>query len=256
MANNAEHLEAIFLKDHLAKTDVVDLLSGHRVRFAKGSGGSSVYNLVTGEKVDGSKAKDIIERWRLLKEIWESSTHGRSEIGLTFDPTAEGMMIPRNYVLWWTWSKWKPTSTIWKGFSACLKHGLEQEWTKPQDYVPQEETPEEVRARETEAKLNPLGQPREGKGKASDYDEKLKKQESEPSEREINNSLRIIGAMRDILTSRDGDVKEQKKNFTSDTQLINYLVANYDGEGLSPSTLKARFRDGASLTQRKKKLVG
>ena len=36
MAYNAEHLEAIFLKDHLAKTDVVDLLSGHRVRFAIG----------------------------------------------------------------------------------------------------------------------------------------------------------------------------------------------------------------------------
>ena len=53
---------------------------------------------------------------------------------------------------------------------------------------------------------------RKGKGKASDYDKKPKKQESEPSEREINNSLRIIGAMRDILTSQDGDVKEQKKN--------------------------------------------
>jgi hypothetical protein len=256
MANNAEHLEAIFLKDHLAKTDVVDLLSGHRVSFAKGSGGSSVYNLVTGKKVDGSKAKDIVERWRSLKEIWESSTHGRSEIGLTFDPTADDMMIPRNYVLRWVRTKQKGTNTLFDGFRECNRYALEQEWIKPQDYVPQEETPEEVRARETEAKLNPLGQPREGKGKASDYDEKLKKQESEPSEREINNSLRIIGAMRDILTSRDGDVKEQKKNFTSDTQLINYLVANYDGEGLSPSTLKARFRDGASLTQRKKKLVG
>ena len=52
-------------------------------------------------------------------------------------------MIPRNYVLWWTWSKWKPTSTIWKGFSACLKHGLEQEWIKPQDYIPQEDTSKE-----------------------------------------------------------------------------------------------------------------
>ena len=143
MANNAEHLEAIFLKDHLAKTDVVDLLSGHRVRFAKGSGGSSVYNLVTGEKVDGSKAQDIIERWRSLKEIWESSTHGRSEIGLIFDPTADDMMIPRNYVLRWVRTKHKGTNTLFYGFRDCNRYALEQEWITPHDYVPQEDTSKE-----------------------------------------------------------------------------------------------------------------
>ena len=143
MANNAEHLEAIFLKDHLAKTDVVDLLSGHRVSFAKGSGDSTVYNLVTGKEVDGSKAKDIIERWRSLKEIWESSTHGRSEIGLTFDPTADDMMIPRNYVLRWVWTKHKGTNTLFDGFRECNRYALEQEWITPHDYVPQEDTSKE-----------------------------------------------------------------------------------------------------------------
>ena len=251
MTGNTEYLEAIFLKEYLSRTDVVDLLAGNRVRFPKNYGtGGSVHNLITGKKLMGSEAKTATDRWRKLSEIWASSAHGRSDLA----PTIDTLMYSRDYALQWAWKKHKPTSTIWKGFSACLKHGLEQEWITPHDYVPQEETPEEVGARETKAKLDQvLGQPREGKGKASDYAEKLKKQESEPSEREINNSLRIIGAMRDILTSQDGDVKEQKKNFTSDSQLINYLVANYDGEGLSASTLKARFRDGANLTERKKK---
>ena len=250
MTDNAEHLEAMLSQDYLSTDDIVNLLAGHRVRLSKSYGDSTVHNLVTGNEVVGSKAKDVIERWKSLNKIWESSTHGRSDLA----PTIDTLLYSRDYALQWAWKKHKPTSTIWKGFSACLKHGLEQEWITPHDYVPQEETPEEVRARETKAKLDQvLGQPREGKGKASDYDKKPKKQESEPSEREINNSLRIIGAMRDILTSQDGDVKEQKKNFTSDSQLINYLVANYDGEGLSASTLKARFRDGANLTERKKK---
>ena len=237
MADNAKHLEARFLKDHLAKTDVVDLLSGHRVRFAKGSGGSSVYNLVTGEKVDGSKAKDIIERWRSLKEIWESSTHGRSEIGLTFDPTAEGMMIPRNSVLWWTWSKWKPTSTIWKGFSACLKHGLEQEWITPHDYVPQEETPEEVR--ETKAKLDQvLGQPRKGKGKASDYADKdgIPYKESENT---VKNRLRLIGLMAEML--QDKKLAGKHLPFADQTAIGDYFENNYagkyKGKGLKANTI-------------------
>jgi len=229
MANNAEHLEAIFLKENLAKTDVVNLLAGHRVRLAKGYGGeSTVYNLVTGEAVAGSKAKDIIARWRSLKEIWESSTHGRSEIGLTFDPTADDMMIPRNYVLWWTWNKHKPTSTIWKGFNACLKHGLEQEWIKPQDYVPQEET-------------------------------EPQKQEPEPikdkpvSQREIDGLLRLVGAMRDILTSKDGEIKGLKKNFTSNNDLLNHILENYEGEGLSVTTIKKRFEAGQEIIKHTKK---
>ena len=240
MADNAEHLEAIFLKENLAKTDVVNLLAGHRVRLAKGYGGeSTVYNLVTGEAVAGSKAKDIIARWRSLKEIWESSTHGRSEIGLTFDPTADDMMIPRNYVLWWTWNKWKPTSTIWKGFSACLKHGLEQEWIRPQDYVPQEETPEEVRARETKAKLDQvLGQPKEEKGKASDYADKdgIPYKESENT---VKNRLRLIGLMAEML--QDKILAGKHLPFADQTAIGDYFENNYagkyKGKGLKANTI-------------------
>jgi hypothetical protein len=237
MADNAEHLEAIFLKENLNKTDVVDLLSGHRVIFAKGSGGSSVYNLVTGEKVDGSKAKDIIERWRSLKEIWESSTHGRNEIDLRFDPNADDLMISKNYALWWAWSKWKPTSTIWKGFSACLKHGLEQEWITPHDYVPQEETPEEVR--ETKAKLDQvLGQPRKGKGKASDYADKdgIPYKESENT---VKNRLRLIGLMAEML--QDKKLAGKHLPFADQTAIGDYFENNYagkyKGKGLKANTI-------------------
>jgi len=225
MANNAEHLEAIFLKENLAKTDVVNLLAGHRVRLAKNYGGdSTVYNLVTGEAVVGSKAKDIIERWRSLKEIWESSTHGGSNIDLTSDPTADDMMISRDYVLRWAWDKHKPNSNIWEGFSACLKHGLEQEWITPHDYVPQEETQKE-----------PEPEPMKDKPE---------------SQREIDGLLRLIGAMRDILISED---VEKKKTFTSNNQLIDHILENYEGEGLSITTLKDRFKEGKEITKHKKK---
>ena len=237
MANNAEHLEAIFLKDNLAKTDVVDLLSGHRVSFAKGSGDSTVYNLVTGKKVDGSKAKDIIERWRSLKEIWESSTHGRSEIGLTFDPTADDMMIPRNYVLRWVWTKHKGTNTLFDGFRECNRYALEQEWIKPQDYVPQEETPEEVR--ETKAKLDQvLGQPRKGKGKASDYADKdgIPYKESENT---VKNRLRLIGLMAEML--QDKKLAGKHLPFADQTAIGDYFENNYagkyKGKGLKANTI-------------------
>jgi hypothetical protein len=199
MANNAEHLEAIFLKENLAKTDVVNLLAGHRVRLAKNYGGdSTVYNLVTGEAVVGSKAKDIIERWRSLKEIWESSTHGGSNIDLTSDPTADDMMISRDYVLRWAWDKHKPNSNIWEGFSACLKHGLEQEWITPHDYAPQEETPKEVKS-----------EPVKEKRKAGDE--------------ELASRLRLIGALANMLQD-ENITHEDKKNADA---IATYIADNY-----------------------------
>lgn len=222
MANNAEHLEAIFLKENLAKTDVVNLLAGHRVRLAKNYGGdSTVYNLVTGEAVVGSKAKDIIERWRSLKEIWESSTHGGSNIDLTSDPTADDMMISRDYVLRWAWDKHKPNSNIWEGFSACLKHGLEQEWITPHDYVPQEETPKEVK--------------------------------SEPVKDTLLNPEALIYALKDMLNDADLIDKmhnrvhqtKDRKAWSNQDQLVNYLTDKYSKDkpqkGLSKSKVQKAF---------------
>jgi hypothetical protein len=136
MTDNSEHLEAIFLKENLNKTALLDLLAGHRVRLAKGYGGeSTVYNLVTGEAVAGSKAKDIIERWRSLKEIWESSKHGRIDAG------GDEFMFPKNYVL--RWAKHKGTNKLFEGFRECIEYALKQTWITPRDWELVEEAPKE-----------------------------------------------------------------------------------------------------------------
>ena len=61
--------------------------------------------------------------------------------------------------------------------------------------------------------------------------------------REEKSSLRIIGAMRDILRKQDGP-----KSFSSNDQLVNYILEKYQGEGLSRNTLKDRFKEGKDLT--------
>ena len=61
--------------------------------------------------------------------------------------------------------------------------------------------------------------------------------------REEKSSLRIIGAMRDILRKQDGP-----KSFSSNDQLVNYILEKYQGEGLSRNTLKERFKDGKNIT--------
>jgi hypothetical protein len=233
MTDNAEHLEAMLSQDYLSTDDIVNLLAGHRVRLSKSYGDSTVHNLVTGNEVVGSKAKDIIERWKSLNKIWESSTHGRSDLA----PTIDTLLYSRDYALQWAWKKHKPTSTIWKGFSACLKHGLEQEWITPHDYVPQEETPEEVR--ETKAKLGQvLGQPRKGKGKASDYADKdgIPYKESENT---VKNRLRLIGLMAEML--QDKILAGKHLPFADQTAIGDYFENNYagkyKGKGLKANTI-------------------
>lgn len=243
MTQKAEHLEAILLKENLSKTDVVNLLAGNRVLRDKGYGnGSKVYSLITDEQIAKNKTRNTIEKRRLLEEIWESSGHDRYRIERKGD-----FIFPRNYVIRWANEKALSTDNLFEEFSACIRYAIDQRLITPQDWAASKRI-QSTWLDEAREKDFPVDMPQSESKK-----EKPKKQESEPSEREINNSLRIIGAMRDILTSQDGDVREHKKNFTSDSQLINYLLANYDGEGLSVSTLKARFRDGANLTERKKK---
>ena len=96
--------------------------------------------------------------------------------------------------------KKKGTNTLFYGFRECNRSALEQAWITPRDYAPQEETPEEVRARETNAKLDPLGQPREGK--ASDYADKggIPYKESENT---VKNRLRLIGLMAEMLQNKN-----------------------------------------------------
>lgn len=69
--------------------------------------------------------------------------------------------------------------------------------------------------------------------------------------RERDNLLRLIGAMRDILTSKDEEVKLQKKGFSSNNSLIDHILENYEGEGLAKSTLKDRFKKGKDLVDKK-----
>ena len=65
--------------------------------------------------------------------------------------------------------------------------------------------------------------------------------------REEKSSLRIIGAMRDILRKQDGP-----KSFSSNDQLIGYIMEKYQGEGLSRNTLKDRFKKGEDITVHRK----
>ena len=61
--------------------------------------------------------------------------------------------------------------------------------------------------------------------------------------REEKGSFRIISAMHDILTKKDGP-----KSFNSYALLVNHILENYQGEGLSRNTLNKRFKDGRNIT--------
>ena len=218
MTDNTEYLEAIFLKEYLSRTDVVDLLAGNRVRFPKNYGtGGSVHNLITGKKLMGSEAKTATERWRKLSEIWASSAHGRSDL----NPTIDTSMYPRDYVLQWAWKKHKPTSAIWGGFSACLKHGLEQEWITPHDYASQEDTPKEP--------------------------------EPELVKDKLLNPETVIYALKDMLNDaelidklhKQVHATKNRKAWATQDQLVNYLTENYSKDkpqkGLSKSKVQKAF---------------
>ncbi len=239
MTDNSEHLEAIFLKENLNKTAVLDLLSGHRVRVSKSYGDSTVHNLITGEEVVGGKAQDIIERWVSLKEIWESSTHGRTSAQLTW---ADDVIAPLNYVIRWAKAKHKGTSKLFEGFRECIEYALKQSWITPQDWELVEETPEEARARESSAKLDQLlgkGGPRKGKGKASDYADKdgIPYKESENT---VKNRLRLIGLMAEML--QDKKLADKHLPFADQTAIGDYFENNYadkhKGKGLKAETVK------------------
>lgn len=69
-----------------------------------------------------------------------------------------------------------------------------------------------------------------------------------PSKRQEKSDLRIIGAMYDILRTEEG-----RKNFGSDNELIGYLEENYQGEGISRSSLLDRFSKAKKLIVHNKK---
>ncbi len=219
MANNADLLEILFLKDTWTQSDVVDFLSGYRVNYPKpySVNTTDVFNLITGEQLRAIHKETIIQRHQDIKGIWEGSNAHTQDMRFGGD-------VDRIYVLRWARDK-AQNGDLWEGFKACLKHALEQRWVKTQDYAPQEETPEE---------------PEPVKDKPE-------------SQRETDGLLRLVGAMRDILTSEDGEVTEKKKSFTSNNDLINHILENYEGEGLSITTLKDRFKEGKEITKYKKK---
>ena len=112
----------------------------------------------------------------------------------------------------------KPTSTIWKGFSACLKHGLEQEWIKPQDYVPQEDA----------------------------------SKEPEPVKDTLLNPETVIYALKDMLNDADLiDAMHKRVHATKNRiawitqdQLVNHLADKHKDKpqkGLSKSKLQKAF---------------
>jgi hypothetical protein len=224
MADNAKHLEAIFLKGNLNKTDVLNLLAGHRVRLSKSYGDSTVHNLVTGNAVVGSKATDIIERWVSLKEIWESSEHGRTSIQLKFDPKADDLIAPLKYVIRWAGAKHRGTSKLFEGFRECILYGLKQSWITPQDFAPVEETPKEE-----------------------------KPKEPEPVKDTLLNPEALIYALKDMLNDADLIDKmhnrvhqtKDRKAWSNQDQLVNYLTDKYSKDkpqkGLSKSKVQKAF---------------
>ncbi len=218
MADNAEHLEAIFLKDNLSKTDVVDLLAGHRIILHRGYGDSSAYSLITGKQLDKSKAKDIIERWRSLRGIWESSTHNKSRIEFQMDSAHDDLMAPRNYVIRWAREKHKGTNKLFEGFRECIEYALKQTWITPRDWELVEEAPKEP----------------------------------EPVKDTLLNPETVIYALKDMLN--DADLIDtmhkrvhqtmKRKAWNTQDQLVNYLADKHKDKpqkGLSKSKLQKAF---------------
>jgi hypothetical protein len=233
MADNAEYLKVIFTKDNLNKTDVVNLLAGHRIIRDRAYGdGSKAYDLITGQQVAKSKTKDIVERWRSLKEIWESSTHDRSAINLHFDPQADDLLVPRNYALQWAWQKHKGTDQLFEGFRECIRYALEQQWITPQDY---ERVPVVLPAGET---------PKEPV--------KEKPKEQEPTQEELGetkeeNLLRLIGILKNMLADEDviKDLKKDPSFFSKQKDLVQYISGLYGedhpNKGLEKTTVDETF---------------
>ena len=239
MPDNAEHLETILLKDNLSKTDVVNLLAGHRITWDRGYGdGSKAYDLITGKQVTKDN-ESIFERWRSLEGIWESSSHNRTNIQLALDPKADDLMVPRNYVIKWARDKAikpKGGAEIFEGFRQCLQYALDKKWIIPQDW---EQAEKEAKRRETSAKLDQLlGTPRKGKGTASDYYDKdgAPKEESADT---VRNRHRLIGLMAEMLQDKD---LVSHLPFTDQTAIGDYIENNYadkyKGKGLKAETIK------------------
>ena len=212
MNDNSEHLEAIFLKDNLDKTDAVNLLAGHRIKLNRGYGDSSAHNLVTGKKLGKNEAKKIIERWRSLKEIWESSKHGRIDAG------GDEFMFPKNYVL--RWAKHKGTNKLFEGFRECIEYALKQSWITPQDWELVEETPKEPMPEPTQEELG---------------------------ETKEENLLRLIGILKNMLSDEEviKDLKKDPSFFSKQKDLVQYISALYGedhpNKGLEKTTVDEIF---------------
>ena len=215
MTDSAEYLQAIFLKDYLNKTDVVNLLAGHRIKIEKGYGdGSKAFELLTGKQV--IRSDKIIERWHSLKDIWESSEYGKTLAQLELDLKADDFPIPRNYVINWAREraiKPKVGTGIFEGFEQCLKYALEHEWVTPQDW-------EELEVGVGLAKFGGL----------------LGEQKEE-------NLLRLIGILKNML-SEERVIAELKKDptaFRSQKDIVNYISGVYGedhpNKGLQPTKL-------------------
>lgn len=66
------------------------------------------------------------------------------------------------------------------------------------------------------------------------------------SGKELENRLRLIGTMLDILTNED-----KKQRFKSQNQLISHIKESYGGHGLSETVLKETFSQAKKLVERK-----
>ncbi|MDC2963443.1 hypothetical protein OA067_00910 [Gammaproteobacteria bacterium] len=68
----------------------------------------------------------------------------------------------------------------------------------------------------------------------------------EASKKRLNNRLRLIGVLVDILTD-----DEKKQRFASEEELKGYIETNYAGQGLSRRNLDSIFPEVKALVERK-----
>ena len=241
MADKNELLEILLLKEFWDTSDACDFFVGHKVRLGRGYGEAKIQNLITGKELVGNSAKRVIERWTAIREIWEASPHGQNTVEGNY--VTGDWMYPRNYCINWGQRKQTSSGGLWEGFRECLKVGLEEpKWIKAIDLASEDETPTVKNIAENSKKA-------EAKEIAKDTYKKARSTSGTPaSDKELENRLRLVGTMLDILVKKD-----VKQKFSSANDVIAHIDQHYKGHGLSERKLKDIFAKAKILVEKKSK---
>lgn len=171
-----------------------------------------LYYLTTGTEPGRPVREKLWKDFNDLKERWSQTTHDRNY--------ADGLYLQdKHYCL-----VWAQEYRVGNKLQECLDWGLQEGLIK-QDRL--DAIKEDIALKETHSNDKTV------------------------SEKELENRLRLIGTMLDILTNADG-----KQKFSSNNQLINHIRERYQGQGLSETVLKETFSRAKKLMERKPTIKG